>query len=86
MSLAFYIDTFRALNVNRSRGHASPHKVCMLLAVMDLIEAGDITANEIQFSDALTQRFSHHMEMMGSAGDRQTPHLPYYHLNRSSCE
>ena len=34
MSLAFYINAFRKLNVNRARGHASPHKVCMLLAVM----------------------------------------------------
>jgi hypothetical protein len=34
MSLGFYIDAFRTLNVNRTRGHPSPHKVCMLLAVM----------------------------------------------------
>jgi hypothetical protein len=80
MSLASYIDRFRALNVNRARGHASPHKVCMLLAVMDLIKKSVITANKIWFDDALTDKFSHHMEMMGSDSDRFSPYLPFYHL------
>ena len=80
MSLARYIDDFRALNVNRAGGHASPHKVCLLLAVMDLIERGTITSNEIRFDDALADKFRHHMEMMGSERDRVSPHLPFYHL------
>jgi len=52
----------------------------MLLAVMDLIEQGALTTNEIQFNEALLDKFSHHMEMMGSEGDRVSPHLPFYHL------
>lgn len=80
MSLASYIAAFRALNVNRVRGHASPHKVCLLLAVIDAIEQGAIATNKIRFDDSLTVRFSHHMEMMGSERDRVTPYLPFYHL------
>jgi len=80
MALSAYIDDFQALNVNRVGGHASPHKVCMLLAVMDLIEQRVATTNEIRFNDALTDKFRHHMEMMGSERDRMSPHLPFYHL------
>ena len=53
MSLAAYVDAFQALNVNRAHGHASPHKVCMLLAVMDLVEHGALANNQIYFSDVL---------------------------------
>ena len=80
MSLAAYIDAFQTLNVNRAHGHASPHKVCMLLAVMDLIEQGVLADNAIPFNDALLDKFSHHMKMMGSESDRVHPHLPFYHL------
>jgi hypothetical protein len=80
MPLEGYATCFRQLNVNRRRGHASPHKVCMLLAVMDLIEAGEITVNRIEFGDALVQKFRHHFEMLQSGSDQLSPHLPFYHL------
>jgi len=35
MSLQHYIDAFSTLRMNRSGGAVSPHKVCLLLAVMD---------------------------------------------------
>jgi putative restriction endonuclease len=79
MSLTDYLEAFRALNVNRAAGHASPHKVCMLLAVMDLIEQGAITANQIPYEDALTEKFKQHMDMLGSDADRVNAYLPYYH-------
>ena len=42
-TLAHYLRAFERLNVNRTRGHASPHKPCMLLAVLGLaIEANAI--------------------------------------------
>ena len=37
MSLEFYLKKFQDLNTLRQHGHSKPHKVCMLLAVMDLI-------------------------------------------------
>ncbi len=39
MALEDYIDKFSHLNMNANGGRKSPHKVCMLLAVMDLILA-----------------------------------------------
>ena len=40
MSLATYADQFRRLKVNVAHGRASPHKICMLLAVLDLAQIG----------------------------------------------
>ena len=34
MSLAHYQDAIRRLSVNKSGGRPSPHKLCMLLAVL----------------------------------------------------
>jgi putative restriction endonuclease len=39
-NLAHYLMAFRTLNVNRASGRASPHKPCMLLAMLGLAEAG----------------------------------------------
>jgi len=80
MALPVYIAKLQALNVNRARGHASPHKVCMLLAVMDLLEDGTLRNNRIEFNEALIEKFRHHFEMMQTEADQLNPHLPYYHL------
>ena len=48
MSLSTYFDRFRQLNVNVAHGRASPHKVCMLLAVLDLARGGALTANRVE--------------------------------------
>lgn len=38
MSLAHYQDAIRRLNVNKSGGRPSPHKLCVLLAVLGRYE------------------------------------------------
>jgi hypothetical protein len=80
MSLQAYIEKFQDLNVNRARGHASPHKVCMLLGVMDLLEDGTLRDNRIELNEALVQKFRNHFEMTRTGADQANAHLPYYHL------
>ena len=46
MTVQFYIEKFQALKVDRSNGHAKPHKICLLFAIIDLIEQGIITNNK----------------------------------------
>ncbi|MCB5228429.1 hypothetical protein JAO78_016630 [Alishewanella sp. 16-MA] len=53
MALTLYLQKFRELNTLRLNGHNKPHKVCMLLAVIELIEIGIINQNIIEFSDTL---------------------------------
>ena len=80
MSLQFYAEKLNTLNMNRQHGGVSPHKVCMLLAVMDLITNKSISNNRIFFDDVLRQEFSSHFNMYRTEADRDSPHLPFFHL------
>ncbi len=80
MGLLDYERRFASLRMNTSRGRVSPHKVAMLLAVIDAIESGEVTGNSIFFSQALRSRFSQHFDRLASADDRNNPHLPFFHL------
>ncbi|MBU2115941.1 MAG: HNH endonuclease [Gammaproteobacteria bacterium] len=81
MSLQFYLNKFRDLNTMRLQGHNKPHKVCMLLAVMDLIECGVIHENRIEFNQALKQSFTLHFQRLRAGNDQDTPENPFYHLS-----
>ena len=80
MWLLDYEHRFSKLNMNAAGGEKSPHKVAMLLAVIDGIESGDTTANRIYFSGALRARFKAHLRQFAGDQDRNNPHLPFFHL------
>ncbi|WP_194091079.1 HNH endonuclease [Vibrio hibernica] len=80
MSLEYYLDRFQNLKVNSAAGKKSPHKVCMLLAVMDLIQAGYINSNQIQLNQVLKDRFTHHFDNLAQGKDKNTPENPFFHL------
>ena len=80
MSLKFYADKFSALNMNRQAGRVSPHKVCILLTVLDLIANKTICYNRIFFDGTLRQAFSGHFNRYRKETDRDNPHLPFFHL------
>lgn len=77
-----YLRAFRSLNVNRTGGRASPHKPCMLLAVLGLAEAGDLARNEIRFEPALLERYAKFFAVVESATDHPNPNFPFFHLTR----
>ncbi|KKO44993.1 restriction endonuclease [Arsukibacterium ikkense] len=81
MALEFYLSKFRELNTMRLQGHNKPHKVCMLLAVMDLIELGVISQNRIEFNQTLKQSFTEHFQRLRAGKDQDTPENPFYHLS-----
>nr|WP_275435832.1 HNH endonuclease [Vibrio sp. Of14-4] len=66
--------------MNNANGKKSPHKVCMLLAVMDLIQASVITSNKIEFNQVLKDRFTQHFEKFAQGNDKNTPENPYFFL------
>lgn len=53
MPLPAYTAKLRRLSVNTAHGRASPHKICMLLAVFDLARAGGLTENRILYAPPL---------------------------------
>ena len=79
-STDYYEERFYDLHTGVVGDHERPHKPAMLLAVMDLIESGTLNSNLIPFSPALRERFTHYLETVGSADDKDTPWNPYFYL------
>ncbi len=82
MDLDYYLSKFKQLNVNRSGGHNSPHKPCMLLAVLELAEAGHLIENRIRFDDVLVTRYATYFNIVKTTVDNLNPWMPFFHLRR----
>jgi len=80
MSLAEYQDKFKRLFVNMSGGRASPHKLCMLLAVLDLARAGGLGDNRIAYAPPLLERYNRFFAAVKAPGDHPNPYFPFFHL------
>lgn len=83
MSFEDYLQKLGNLRPNRSGGHNSPHKMCLMLAVADLIADGEITENKIELNDALTSRFSFHFDRHARGKDKNDPSQPFFYLESS---
>jgi putative restriction endonuclease len=68
------------LVVNRSGGRTSPHKICMLLAVLDLARAGALKENRILFAPPLLERYNALFTAVRAPGDHPNPYFPFFHL------
>lgn len=80
MSLSEYQEKFRRLIVNRRDGRASPHKLCMLLAVLDLARAGALPKNKVLFAPNLLERYDRFFAAVSAPGDHPNPYFPFFHL------
>ena len=80
MSLTTYQDRFSRLVVNVRDGRASPHKICMLLAVLDLARGGSLAENRIRYAPPLLERYSRFFGAVRGPGDHPNPYFPFFHL------
>lgn len=80
MNLTAYQDRFARLVVNIRQGRASPHKICMLLAVLDLARSGGLAENRILFSPPLLERYSVFFAAVRGPGDHANAYFPFFHL------
>lgn len=80
MSIEGYIRKLSLLKVNQQDGRASPHKICMLLALFDLARSGALNVNRITYSPALLERYSHYFNAVRAPGDHPNPYFPFFHL------
>lgn len=76
----YYRDKLTSLHVDRSQGHPKPHKVCLLLAIIDLIREGTVTKNAFSIDDSLRTAFSAHFKKLQKGNDSENILLPYFHL------
>ena len=77
------LEQLRSLRPDRSSGHAKPHKVCMMLAVMDLIQQGVITENKIYLDEELKKQFTHWFVQYQHGNDKNDPAQPFFYLESS---
>lgn len=80
MTLAAYQDKLRRLNVNVRAGRASPHKICMLLALLDLARSGGLADNRILFAPPLLERYQRFFAAVRTPSDHANPYFPFFHL------
>ncbi|MGM0563175.1 MAG: HNH endonuclease [Pseudomonadota bacterium] len=78
--LKYYEEAFKSLRVNRSHGRSSPHKPCMLLAVIDHFDANPNAENRIEFSPNLIERYRSYFGVAAGEGDKPNPHFPYFYM------
>jgi putative restriction endonuclease len=79
-SLNRYVDAFRSVKVNRTDGHDSPHKPCMLLSLIGLAEAGGLERNEVRYEPSLLERYEKYFGVVRDERDKSNPFLPFFHL------
>jgi putative restriction endonuclease len=76
--LNYFLRRIETLRIGRTRDAPAPHKPLLLLAVLDLIEAGEIQANRIEPSPRLVEAFLKYWNHIGVGYARVF--LPFYHL------
>ena len=79
--LQYYLSKIETLRIGRAHNAPAPHKPLLLLALLDLIESGDINANRIEPSPRLVEAFLRYWEQVGTGHARVF--LPFYHLKTS---
>lgn len=80
LAIQDYVRKLSFLNVNQQAGRASPHKICMLLALFDLARSGGLTENRITYSPALLERYSRYFNAVRTPSDHANPYFPFFHL------
>jgi len=80
-NLDHYIELFKDIKVHISDGKRSPHKICMILAMLDLANAGGLENNKIFFAPALLERYLSYFLSTKSNKDKPNPQYPFVYLS-----
>lgn len=72
----------RLYNLRRDKrgSHERPHKPALLLSIMDLLDRGVITGNEVPLSDELVTTFKRYFAVVRKEDDQPTIQNPFFHL------
>lgn len=76
-----WLSKFQKLRVDRASKTPAPHKPLLLLAILDLIENGEIATPEVRLTPELAFRFLGYWEIVGARGRAVgRVELPFFHL------
>lgn len=81
--LGYITQEIVGLKRGKRRGHSRPHKLVMLLAVIDLAERGLLKENKIFLSDPLLRTFENIFLLVKRKDDLCQPGPPFFHLRSS---
>ena len=72
----------RLYNLRRDKTptHERPHKPVLLLSILDLLDRGLITRNEIFLNQDLARTFKRYFEIVRQRDDRPSIENPFFHL------
>jgi predicted restriction endonuclease len=72
-----------AIRQSRVKTHKRPHKLVLLLAVLNLIDAQEITENKIYLNSALEAEFERLFKVNATNDDMAQIAPPFFHLKSS---
>ena len=78
------IAEIQSLKLGKLGDRYRPHKLLLLLAVLELFEAGVIRENRIYYDENLKAAFSSLFDRHKKRGDRERPARPFFHLRSAS--
>ncbi len=84
MDLPDLLSELQTLRRAKVGDRLKPHKLVMLLSVLDMAETGLIAINKMYFSDSLITRFRLYFSLIADEGDWCQPAPPFFHLRTAS--
>lgn len=75
----YYIKKFTQLRIDRSHGRPAPHKPILLLSIIELIERGIISTNEIELTPEIVLTFLGYWNAL-YPDQKGIVALPFFHL------
>jgi predicted restriction endonuclease len=79
----WFVNQIRQMRRGVSNKRAKPHKLVMLLAVLDLAKDGLLEQNKIYFEEPLLSRFGKYFALVEQKDDWNQPAPPFFHLRSS---
>lgn len=75
-----WLERLYNLRRDKSGSHERPHKPALLLSIIDLLDRGVITRNEVTLSDELIATFKRYFAVVRRENDQPTIQNPFFHL------
>jgi len=75
-----WLDRLYNLRRDKSGLHERPHKPVLLLSIIDLLDRGVISRNEVPLSDELITTFKRYFAVVRRENDQPTIQNPFFHL------